>query len=49
VKLNGMEVSGGHLQRRARRAVGVPIALVSGDRLAVTQVQHVAPRLKARS
>src|SRR3989454_8619865 len=43
VKLNGMEVSEGIYNAALAGQFGVPIALVSGDRLAVTQVQHVAP------
>src|SRR5256885_2988093 len=43
VKLNGMEVSEGVYNAALAGQFGVPIALVSGDRLAVTQVQHVAP------
>jgi len=43
VKLNGMEVSEGIYNAALAGQFGVPIAFVSGDRLAVTQVQQVAP------
>jgi D-amino peptidase len=42
VKLNGMEVSEGIYNAALAGQFGVPIAFVSGDRLAVTQVQQVA-------
>jgi D-amino peptidase len=44
VKLNGMEVSEGIYNAALAGQFGVPIAFVSGDRLAVTQVQQVAPK-----
>jgi D-amino peptidase len=43
VKLNGMEVSEGIYNAALAGHFGVPIAFVSGDRLAVAQVQKVAP------
>ena len=43
VKLNGMEVSEGIYNAALAGQFGVPIAFVSGDRLAVTQVRQVAP------
>ena len=43
VKLNGTEVSEGMLNAATAGEFGVPVALVSGDRIAVTQVQQVAP------
>jgi len=43
VKLNGMEVSEGIYNAALAGQFGVPVAFVSGDRLAVTQVQQVAP------
>ena len=43
VKLNGMEVSEGIYNAALAGQFGVPVAFVSGDRLAVTQVQRVAP------
>ena len=43
VKLNGQEVSEGIYNAALAGQFGVPIAFVSGDRLAVTQVQQVAP------
>jgi D-amino peptidase len=42
IKLNGMEVSEGIFNAALAGQFGVPVALVSGDRLAVTQLQHVA-------
>ena len=43
IKLNGMEVSEGIFNAAMAGEFGVPVALVSGDRLAVTQLQQVAP------
>lgn len=43
IKLNGMEVSEGIFNAALAGEFGVPVALVSGDRLAVTQLQKVAP------
>ena len=43
VKLNGMEVSEGIYSAALAGQFGVPVAFVSGDRLAVTQVQRIAP------
>ena len=43
VKLNGMEASEGIYNAALAGQFGVPVAFVSGDRLAVTQVQQVAP------
>jgi D-amino peptidase len=43
VKLNGMEVSEGILNAALAGQFGVPVAFVSGDRLAVTQLQQVVP------
>jgi D-amino peptidase len=42
VKLNGQEVSEGIYNAALAGQFGVPVAFVSGDRLAVTQVQQVA-------
>src|SRR4029079_7832199 len=42
VKLNGQEVSEGIYNAALAGQCGVPVAFVSGDRLAVTQVQQVA-------
>src|SRR3954471_18675647 len=43
VKLNGVEVSEGIYNAALAGEFGVPVAFVSGDRLAVTQLQQVAP------
>src|SRR5262249_30647717 len=43
VRLNGSEVSEGIYNAALAGQFGVPVALVSGDRLAVTPLQHVAP------
>src|SRR5580765_7300851 len=43
VKLNGMEVSEGMYNAALAGQFGVPVAFVSGDRLAVAQLQQVAP------
>src|SRR5262245_18037370 len=43
VKLNGMEVSEGIYYAALAGQFGVPVAFVSGDRLAVTQLQKVLP------
>src|SRR5437762_6915792 len=43
VKLNGAEVSEGIYNAALAGHFGVPVVFVSGDRLAVTQLQQVAP------
>src|SRR5438034_6545602 len=43
VKLNGMEVSEGVYNAALAGQFGVPIAFISGDRLAVAQLQKVVP------
>jgi D-amino peptidase len=43
VKLNGTEVSEGMYNAALAGQFGVPVAFVSGDRLAVSQLQQVAP------
>lgn len=43
VKLNGMEVSEGIFNAAIAGHFGVPVVLVSGDRLAVAQLQKVVP------
>ena len=43
VRLNGMEVSEGIYNAALAGQIGVPIAFVSGDRLAVTQLQQAVP------
>lgn len=43
IKLNGSEVSEGMYNAALAGQFGVPVAFVSGDRLAVTQLQQVAP------
>ena len=43
VKLNGTEVSEGMYNAALAGQFGVPVAFISGDRLAVTQLQQVAP------
>ena len=43
VKLNGMEVSEGIYNAALAGQFGVPIAFISGDRLAVSQLQNVVP------
>jgi D-amino peptidase len=43
VKLNGMEVSEGIFNAALAGQFGVPVAFVSGDRLAVTQLQQAVP------
>jgi D-amino peptidase len=43
VKLNGMEASEGIFNAAVAGHFGVPVALVSGDRLAVAQLQKVVP------
>jgi D-amino peptidase len=43
VKLNGMEVSEGIYNAALAGQFGVPIAFMSGDRLAVSQLQKVVP------
>src|SRR2546422_3876983 len=43
VRLNGMEVSEGIYNAALAGQFGVPVAFVSGDRLAVTQIQQIAP------
>ena len=46
VKLNGMEVSEGIYNAALAGQFGVPIAFVSGDRLAVTQLQKIGPAIE---
>jgi D-amino peptidase len=43
VRLNGTEMSEGMYNAALAGQFGVPVAFVSGDRLAVTQLQQVAP------
>src|SRR5215467_2465822 len=43
IRLNGSEVSEGIYNAALAGQFGVPVAFVSGDRLAVTQLQQVAP------
>jgi D-amino peptidase len=43
IKLNGTEVSEGMYNAALAGQFGVPVAFVSGDGLAVTQLQQVAP------
>jgi D-amino peptidase len=43
IRLNGMDVSEGILNAALAGQLGVPVAFVSGDRLAVTQLQQVVP------
>src|SRR5262249_4384144 len=43
VRLNGNEVSEGIYNAALAGQFGVPVAFISGDRLAVTQLQQVAP------
>ena len=43
VKLNGMEVSEGIYNAALAGQFGVPVAFISGDRVAVTQFQKVVP------
>jgi D-amino peptidase len=43
IRLNGMEVSEGIYNAALAGQFGIPIALVSGDRLAVQQLQKVVP------
>jgi D-amino peptidase len=43
VKLNGNEVSEGMYNAALAGQFGVPVAFISGDRLAVTQLQKIAP------
>jgi D-amino peptidase len=43
VRLNGMEVSEGIYNAALAGQFGVPVAFISGDRLAVTQLQKVVP------
>jgi len=43
IRLNGMEVSEGIFNAALAGHFGVPVALISGDRLAVTQLQKVVP------
>src|SRR5437773_2628289 len=42
IKLNGMEVSEGIYNAALAGEFGVPVAFISGDRLAVTQIQQIA-------
>src|SRR4249920_1269868 len=46
VKLNGAEVSEGIYNAALAGQFGVPVVFVSGDRLAVTQLQQVAPAVE---
>jgi D-amino peptidase len=46
IKLNGNEVSEGIYNAALAGQFGVPIAFVSGDRLAVTQLQQIAPAIE---
>ena len=48
IKLNGMEVSEGIFNAAVAGQFGVPIAFISGDRLAVEQLQKVVPTAEAR-
>lgn len=43
IRLNGMEVSEGIFNAALAGHFGVPIAFISGDRIAVTQLQKVVP------
>jgi len=43
IKLNGAEVSEGIYNAALAGQFGVPVAFISGDRLAVTQLQHAVP------
>src|SRR5256885_10155308 len=43
VRLNGAEVSEGIYNAALAGQFGVPVAFISGDRLAVTQLQHAVP------
>ena len=43
IRLNGEEVSEGIYNAALAGQFGVPVAFVSGDRLAVTQLQHAVP------
>src|SRR5580765_2616629 len=43
IKLNGVEVSEGIFNAALAGQFGVPVAFVSGDRLAVAQIQKIAP------
>lgn len=47
IKLNGLEVSEGIFNAAIAGHFGVPVAFVSGDRLAVAQVQTIAPRAES--
>ena len=47
VRLNGMEVSEGIYNAALAGQFGVPIAFISGDRLAVAQLQKVVPTAEA--
>src|SRR5881397_398455 len=49
VKLNGMEVSEGIYNAALAGQFGVPIAFISGDRLAVSQLQKVVPGAEGAS
>ena len=46
IKLNGAEVSEGIYNAALAGQFGVPVAFVSGDRLAVTQLQHAVPSVE---
>ena len=43
IRLNGAEVSEGIYNAALAGQFGVPVAFISGDRLAVTQLQHAVP------
>jgi D-amino peptidase len=47
IKLNGMEMSEGMLNAALAGQFGVPVAFVSGDRIAVAQVQQIVPAAEA--
>jgi D-amino peptidase len=49
IKLNGLEVSEGIFNAAIAGTFGVPVVFISGDRLAVTQLQKILPAAKARS
>ena len=46
IRLNGMEVSEGIYNAALAGHFGVPVAFISGDRLAVTQLQKVTPSVE---
>jgi D-amino peptidase len=47
IKLNGAEVSEGIYNAALAGQFGVPVAFVSGDRLAVAQLQHTIPGIES--